>query len=210
MGFSIFPKEDKFYKLMDAMSAEVLESALAFHAFVQSKDAATMQAQREKVQAIRLRSKATSASIAEELCRSFITPFDREDIQDISGLLYKIPKIIEKITERITMHGMSLEGGDFLHQAELILKEAEATKILMTALISGKGSKVVLDNVNLLKDLEHKGDSIRNELIVALFKSDRDVKEIILRRDIYDMLEKVVDRFRDIASVALQIILKHS
>lgn len=210
MGFSFFPKEDKFYKLMETMSSEVYESAVAFKIFVESKDASETEAAIAKVQEIRARSKETSSKIAEELCRSFITPFDREDIQDIAGLFYKIPKIIEKTTDRITMHGMSVEGGDFLHQADLILKEAEATKLLLSALISGKGSKVVLENVNLLKDLEHKGDKIRNKLIVELFKSDRDIKEIILRRDIYDMLEKVVDRFRDIASVALQIILKHS
>ena len=210
MAFSFFPKEDKFYKLMETMASEVYESAAAFKTFVESKNPAEMEKAKAKILEIRARSKATSAKIAEELCRSFITPFDREDIQDISNLFYKIPKIIEKIAERITMHGMSLDGGDFTHQADLILKEAEATKILLDALISGKGSKIVLDNVNLLKDLEHKGDRIRNELIVALFKSDRDIKEIILRRDIYDMLEKVVDRFRDIAGVALQIILKHS
>lgn len=210
MAFSFFPKEDKFYKLMEMMSAEVYESAAAFKEFVESKNPAEMDKAKAKILDIRARSKATSAKIAEELCRSFITPFDREDIQDISNLFYKIPKIIEKIAERINMHGMSLDGGDFSHQADLILKEAEATKILLNALISGKGSKIVLDNVNLLKELEHKGDRIRNELIVALFKSDRDIKEIILRRDIYDMLEKVVDRFRDIAGVALQIILKHS
>lgn len=210
MGFSFFPKEDKFYKLMEAMSSEVYESSVSFKAFVDSKSEAEMQAAMVRVQAIRTQSKQTSSKIAEELCRSFITPFDREDIQDISNLFYKIPKIIDKATERITMHGMSVQGGDFSHQADLILQEAEATKVLLSALISGKGSSAVLEKVNLLKDLEHKGDRIRNELIVALFKSDRDIKEIILRRDIYDMLEKVVDRFRDIAGVALQIILKHS
>lgn len=210
MGFSIFPREDKFYKLLEKMSLEVLESAHSFKGYTTTKNETERQKIYENIHALRLQSRETSSNVAEELCRCFVTPFDREDIQDFSNLLYKIPKVIEKVTERITMHGMSMEDGDFSHQADLIVKEAEVTKILVQALISGKGSNAVLDYVNTLKDLEHQGDKIRNELIVALFKSDRDIKDIILRRDIYDMLEKVVDRFRDIAGVALQIVLKHS
>lgn len=210
MGFSFFPKEDKFYKLMEALSSEVYNSTICFKEFIESKNPSDMQTAVAKIQTIRSQSKVTSSKITEELCRSFITPFDREDIQDITNILYKIPKIIEKVSERITMHGMGVEGGDFSYQAELIVQEATAMRTLLNALIAGKGSKDVLESVDLLKDLEQKGDKVRNELIVALFKSDRDIREIILRRDIYDMLEKVVDRFRDVASVALQIVLKHS
>lgn len=210
MGFSFFPKEDKFFNLLGKLSSDVHQSAVFFKEFIDSKSPSDMQAALAKVQTVRSQSKLTSSQISEELCRSFITPFDREDIQDIANILYKIPKIIEKVTERITMHEMSISGGDFSYQAELILQESTAMTSLLGALMSGKGSKAVLENVDLLKDLEQKGDKVRNELIVSLFKSDLDIKEIILRRDIYDMLEKVVDRFRDVASVALQIVLKHS
>ncbi|HEY0901827.1 MAG TPA: hypothetical protein VGD95_06860, partial [Micavibrio sp.] len=61
-----------------------------------------------------------------------------------------------------------------------------------------------------LQELENKGDAILSELLVELFKGDNDARDLILRKDIYDMLEKVVDRYRDAASVALQIVLKHS
>lgn len=210
MGFSFFPKEDKFFNLLGKLSTDVNQSAIFFKEFIDSKTPSEMQTALAKVQTVRSQSKLTSSQISEELCRSFITPFDREDIQEISNILYKIPKIIEKVTERITMHEMSIAGGDFSYQAELILQEATAMTTLLNALMTKKSSQAVLESVDLLKDLEQKGDKVRNELIVALFKSNLDIKEIILRRDIYDMLEKVVDRFRDVATVALQIVLKHS
>lgn len=210
MGFSFFPKDDKFYQLMEAMAAEACEATSGFSALIADTAGTEREKHMERLYAVRNQSKKTSAKLTEELCKSFITPFDREDIQDIANLLYKVPKIIEKAGDRIVMHGMSTAGGDFQHQADLINQEAEATKALIKALTSSKNLDKVVENVTLLKELEHKGDRIRNELIVALFKSDRDIKDILLRRDIYDMLEKVVDRFRDIASVALQIVLKHS
>ncbi len=209
MGFSFFPKEDKFFQLLEAMSEEAYQATAGFREFIDHAPAERPKGI-EKIHAMRAQSKVTSSKLTEELCRSFITPFDREDIQDIANILYKVPKIIEKAADRITMHGMSTEGGDFRHQADLILREAEATRVLLNALLSKKDLKTVTEKVKLLKELEHQGDKLRNELIVGLFKSDRDIRDILLRRDIYDMLEKVVDRFRDLAGVALQIVLKNS
>ncbi len=162
------------------------------------------------IDAERAAAKALAAETTMELCRSFITPFDREDIQDLSDLLYKIPKIIEKVKERIVMHGISSSEGDFIRQVDLIVEEASVMDAVVTALISGKGSAGVIRNVERLRNLEQKGDTVRNELMVELFKSDRDIRDVLLRRDIYDMLEKIVDRFRDAAGVVLQIVLKHS
>jgi uncharacterized protein Yka (UPF0111/DUF47 family) len=48
----------------------------------------------------------------------------------------------------------------------------------------------------------------RADLLAALYASERDIRDLLIRRDIYDMLERVVDRFRDVSSVALQIVLK--
>lgn len=208
--FSLFPKDDKFYSLLEQLSGEVYDSAVCFKDFISSRNPATSLSAASRIQDARSRSKATSSKITEELCRSFITPFDREDIQDMSNLLYKIPKIIEKASDRIMMHGMDVSGGDFDRQIDLILQEAEILKKMLNALVTKQGDAQLVTFANQLKELELKGDTVRNELIVALFKSDRDVREIILRRDIYDMLEKVVDRFRDVASVVLQIVLKHS
>ena len=68
----------------------------------------------------------------------------------------------------------------------------------------------ILQKVNVLHDLENKGDAALGELLSALFKNYTEARDLILRKDIYDMQEKVIDRYRDAAAVALQIVLKHS
>jgi uncharacterized protein Yka (UPF0111/DUF47 family) len=162
------------------------------------------------ITASRTRAKLRAQKITEALCRSFITPFDREDIQDFSEIMYKIPKIIEKVRERVILHDISCGEGDFSRQVDLILLEAGVTRDMVQALVKNHGAKEVTDRVNMLRDLEQQGDSMRNELMAELFRSQRDVRDLLLRRDIYDMLEKVVDRFRDAAGVVLQIVLKYS
>lgn len=207
---SIFPKEEKFYKLLEQHSSHAAACAKQLKIFIDATDDETRAKAAAAIDAERAAAKALAAETTIELCRSFITPFDREDIQDLSDLLYKIPKIIEKVKERIVLHGISSSEGDFTRQVDLIVEEAAVMDAVVTALISGKGSAGVIRNVERLRNLEQKGDVVRNELMVELFKSDRDIRDVLLRRDIYDMLEKIVDRFRDAAGVILQIVLKHS
>ncbi len=207
---SIFPSEHKFYGFLEQQAAHALACAQLLKEFMDSPDQAGREKAGAAINAQRTEAKVLAGEITSELCRSFITPFDREDIQDFADIMYKIPKIIEKIKDRVMMHDISTKDGDFGRQVELILLEAVATEELVQALISGKGSNRVTEQIAKLRDLEQQGDTIRNELLVSLFKSDSDIRDLILRRDIYDMLEKVVDRFRDAAGVALQIVLKHS
>jgi uncharacterized protein Yka (UPF0111/DUF47 family) len=204
---SLFPREEKFYRFLEQEAEHALVCARQLKIFIENPDDPAACGEIDKVRAA---AKALAAEVTAELCRSFITPFDREDIQDFSDSIYKVPKIIHKVKERIVMHGISSREGDFIRQAELIMQEATVTQKLVAALITGKGSKGVTEGVDQLRELEQKGDHVRTELMMALFKSDRDIREILLRRDIYDMLEDVVDRFRDAAGVALQIVLKHS
>lgn len=204
---NLFPRNDEFYRFMERQAEHALICAQQLKIFVESSD---KQQSSVEIDKIRAAGKALVSDVTFELCRSFVTPFDREDIQDFSELMYKIPKTIQHVKERVLMHEISDPECSFTQQVDLIVQEATEMQKLVKALTGGKGSKGVIKGINHLRELEQKGDHIRNELIVALFKSDRDIRDILLRRDIHDMLEAVVDRFRDAAGVALQIVLKHS
>ena len=70
--------------------------------------------------------------------------------------------------------------------------------------------KTIVGKVAQLHTLEANGDEVLGQLLSDLFKNHQDARDLILRKDIYDMLEKVLDRYRDAAEIALQIVLKHS
>lgn len=208
--FSIFPRDDRFYILLERLTAEVVTSSQNLKTLITSPSEVERQIAAETVVASKGNAKAVSRDITRELCNCFVTPFDREDIQSITEHLYKIPKINEKICERLRIHHLSGVQDDFAPQAIVIAEEAEVLRALVQDLI-GKGNKKYLaDKVDQLHALEQKGDVARAGLLEALYVSDRDVRDLLIRRDIYDMMEKVVDRFRDVSSIALQIVLKHS
>jgi len=206
----LLPKADNFCALLGQLSTEARNTALHLQTFVESQSAADREQAAAAISASKNTAKKITTEITRELCRTFITPFDREDIQDLASDLYKIPKTIEKIKDRLSMHDIASQGGDFSRQVALIVQEAEAMEDMIRELTTGKNNTKVVARANILQELEHKGDAILGELLVSLFRDTTSPRELILRKDIYDMLEKVIDRYRDASDVALQIVLKHS
>jgi len=205
----LLPQEDKFFVLIRAMSEKAEQGAILLRDFA----ASTNEGDRARVSRAIMDNKAASKELSQqmtkELAISFITPFDREDIQDLATNLYKIPKIIDKIRERLELHGMKNDDG-YNSQLRLIVQEATEMQDVVEALTRKGATKIIVDKVALMHDLEGKGDDLLGQLQASLFRSDVDARELILRKDIYEMLEKVMDRYRDAAATALQIVLKHS
>lgn len=206
---SLLPKKDPFSGLLAQLSSEAHRCAGDLKIFVESSDPSAIAAAGAGISACKARAKTLAMEVTQELCRSFITPYDREDIQDFAAALYKIPKLIEKIKDRMELHQLSRDG-DLLAQIDLILQEAEAMDLMVHALINKRDARQIQDKVELLHALEQKGDAILSDRLGQLFRGNHDARELILRKDTYDMLEKVIDRYRDAAAVAFQIVLKHS
>lgn len=202
------PREDVFFELLRDMAGHAYDSGHYLKTFIDSTDDIEMDKAHAALEDCRAKAKATSVEITNRLYQTFITPLDREDIEDLASALYKIPKKIEKVHARISQHHM--RHSDFTKQANLIVKEAEAMKALVEELTSKRGRGQVMKQVAVLRDLEHEGDRILSELMGKLFAEENDIKSLILHKDLYDVLEKVIDYYRDVASIAVQIVLKHN
>ena len=207
---NLLPREDKFYVLMRALSDQAHTATLLLKDFMDARDDATRAQAGQKIAASKAEAKRLIEKITREVSLSFITPFDREDIQEFSLHLYKIPKTIDKIRERLELHDIKSDAAEFARQVDLIVQEAAAMQDIVEALTKKGSEKAIVAQVNVLHDLETRGDDILGELLKKLFADTKDARELILLKDIYDMLEKVLDRYRDASAVALQIVLKHS
>ena len=205
----LLPSEGKFYRYLEQLSAEAHTSATHLKTFVESKDPRARTEAGRAISDCRAQAKKLSAEVTKELCLTFITPFDREDIQQFSHYLYKITKSIEKVRQFIELHDLHAID-DLPRQIDLIIQEAEAMDSMVQALIKGGKPEQIVEKAALLDALENKGDAVLSELLVTLMRDTKDVRLMILRKDIYDLLERAIDGYRDAAGIALQIALKHS
>jgi uncharacterized protein Yka (UPF0111/DUF47 family) len=160
--------------------------------------------------ASRREEKRITQQLTEELSKTFITPLEREDIQALASALYKIPKTVEKIGERILICPGDLEGRSFRKQVELLDQAAEAVVAMVKHLRKGTDIRTAREMNARLQVIEGEADTLELELLRDLFQGDYETKHIIFLRDLYDLLEKVIDRCRDAGNIILQIVLKYA
>ena len=205
----LLPREDKFNRYLEQLCAEAHTAATHLKTFIESKDeAATAEAGRA-ISNCRAQAKSISAEVTKQLCLSFITPFDREDIQLFANTFYRITKTIEKVREHMEIYKVAAFDG-LEHQVELIIQEADGMDNIVHALIKGGSPTQIIEKAALLDALEVRGDQLLSQLLVTLVDGTEKARDLIVKKDIYDLMERVIDGYRDAAAVALQISLKHS
>jgi uncharacterized protein len=203
----LFGKGDKFNELLAAAAQEAHESVKLVIQLMQSpRDTKKF----DDLVLARRKEKKISEQISEELVQTFVTGLEREDIEDLARGLYKIPKSAEKLAERFMMAGKHVEGIDFSKQAEMMEKATDAVHQMIKQLDALDD----LENIKSLNDklqyVEGEADKVMNDLLRELYNGKHDALRAIVLRDIYELMEKVVDRCRDVGNVMMHIVLKNS
>ena len=206
----IFGHDTKFYDLLEA-SAQQADSSV--HHLVdllgRLQDNESPQ-DLAKFAESRREDKRITQELTEQLSKTFITPLEREDIQELAAALYKIPKTVEKIGERILISPQDLHGWSFRKQVELLDQAAEAVLAMVKQLRKGMNITTAREMNDKLQTIEGEADDLELELLRDLYQGDYSPKHIIFLRDLYELLEKVIDRCRDAGNVVLQVVLKNT
>ena len=196
-----------FYNLLEQSAAAAHESAKALHGLVTQADHTPVMAE---FAAARAREKALAAQISEELVNTFVTALDREDIEALNSALYKIPKTVEKFAERYEIVAQRLAGVDFAQRA-MVLERSSAVVVEMIGELR-RGLRI--DPVKKLQDrlqtLESEGDRMLLAPYRTLYVEGNDAMRAMLAKDLFELLEKAIDKCRDVGNIVYSIVLKNS
>lgn len=200
-------KEDKFFDLLEASAEEARTS-------VQALVRLTKDLERpigvDEFSYPRRKDKQITTEISNAVYTTFVTALEREDIEELSNSLYKIPKTVEKFAERILAAPDKVRGTDFRTQVDLLEKATDIVLGLVKSLRSGMNLERVKELNDKLQFLENEGDKHMITLYKELFAGNREPLQVILLKDLYELLEKVIDRCRDAGNVIAHIALKNS
>lgn len=204
---TIFGKGDKFYGLLESSANAARRSASALTEFLAG--GAGSGASLDEFRLARQREKKVAAEISEALVNTFVTALEREDIEALSGALYKIPKVIEKFAERYSLIGDRLGDVDFVSRARMLEKACEVLEQMVGQLRSMKLEPMKELN-DQLQALENEADRLILELFRDMYRNEADPVRFLLRKDLFEILEKAIDRCRDAGNVVYAIVLKNS
>src|SRR6184192_2528738 len=206
----IFGRDQKFYDLLEASAQQADASVHHLIGLLEKlEQKASPQSLEEFVQS-RRKDKQITQELTEQLCKTFITPLEREDIQALAAALYKIPKTVEKIGERILIFPADLHGRSFKKHLDLLDQAAETVLAMVKELRKGTDIARAREMNARLQTIEGDADKLELELLHDLYHGDHSPKHIIFLRDLYELLEKVIDRCRDAGNIILQVVLKYA
>ena len=202
--------DEKFFDLLEASAEQADSSVHHLVALLEKLERHESPESLEEFVHSRRRDKEITQELTEQLCKTFITPLEREDIQALAAALYKIPKTVEKIGERVVIFPAELHGLSFKKHLELLDQAAETVLAMVKELRKGTDVATAREKNARLQTIEGDADKLELELLRDLFHGDYDTKQIIFLRDLYELLEKVIDRCRDAGNIILQVVLKYS
>ena len=203
----IFGKGDRFYGLLEGAAQEADESVRLVIQFLNSPRSA---ASLDDLVLTRRKEKRISEQIQEELVKTFVTGLDREDIESLSLALYKIPKTVEKFAERLVLAEPHLDGVDFAGQAVLMEKATDVVLTMVKQLRDMQHLEKIKEMNDKLHFIEGEADKLMLDLIKDLYSGKHEPLKVIIILDLYETLEKIIDRCRDAGNVIFQIVLKYS
>ena len=148
-------------------------------------------------------------SVFEELNKTFITPFDREDISRIASKTDDIIDYIEGISGRIVNFKIKSSPPYMLEIAKEVQSSTKEINLMITRLNKVKADKSIIDHCRRINEIEHRADEIYRKAVGELFETT-DIISIIKMKDIYEALEEASDRCLDVADSIEDIVLKYT
>ncbi|HVW19665.1 MAG TPA: DUF47 domain-containing protein [Opitutaceae bacterium] len=202
-------RDDKFFELLEAASQEARSSVELLGRYLRAVAEGQSLQLDEFVQA-RRKEKRLRHQMTEALGRTFVTPLDREDIESLSFALYRIPKQIEKLVERLSIFPGRPPVAALERQADLLRQAADAVVVMVGQLRHGAAMERIAEANDKLQFAEGEADKVMLALLQDLYRRAADAKELVLVQDLHEMIEQAVDRCRNAGNVVVQIALKNS
>jgi predicted phosphate transport protein (TIGR00153 family) len=208
MLFNFFPKDVNFFDLFEKQSLHIVQGAETLKAAV-SKGVIDPVALARIVELEGEADKAAHAVIC-EINKSFITPFDREDIHALTKALDDIIDMMNTISNRLMVYKITDVKPNLVEFAVVIEAAAKAIDSAVKGLRDMKNYQVVMAACIEISRLENISDSMRDTALAGLFENEKDAIVIIKWKELYEDAETVLDICADAAHVVESIMLKQA
>lgn len=208
MRFSLLPREEKFFDLFDDFAGIMTRAAQKFFDMVQQFDRL-----RERGEDLRNEEHAADLvveRIIQALDRTFITPFDREDIHSLATLLDDVLDNMEETTNRLEAFRIERPTEPAVAMARIVVECCTHLEATLRLLRNIKKVEEIQSHLREIGRLENEADKIYRDTDSALFANPPDVLELIKWRELYSWMEETVDACKDVAMTISEIVIKGS
>jgi predicted phosphate transport protein (TIGR00153 family) len=206
MAFSLLPREDEYFVLLSLMTEKIQDGSNALVEMLQDKRE-NFETHTKRIKDIEHECDSLSHKITIKLNKSFITPFDREDIFTLSVALDDVMDYIDAGARAIMMYDIQEINDHAKHLAKVIQSLSIEVNAAVSMLKKPDGMN---QNIVEIHRLENEADDVYFRAIGELFHNQIDPITLIKWKELYEILENATDRCESVANIVESIILKHN
>jgi predicted phosphate transport protein (TIGR00153 family) len=209
--FKIFlPKDRVFYSLFETVADTVHKMGITLQEMVYEADEDKRAGKLAQIENMEHKNDDLTHTICTELGRNFITPIDREDIHQLATALDDIADYIYASAKKINFYKINPNDTGIHKLTELILQGSIEIKKATHGLRDMKNLREMTEAIVRINSIENQADDVFDMSIEMLFNNENDFKEVIKKREIYQVLEIATDKCEDAANVIESIIIKYA
>jgi uncharacterized protein len=206
MGFSLLPREDEYFELFSQITGRIQDATNLLVRMV-TEDDADFIAYAKQIKDVEHSCDEITHKVTTKLNKSFITPFDREDIYTLAVALDDVCDYIDAAARAIRMYDIK-QFNEYVRQlARLLNTQAAAMNSAVALLKNPAGMNAQIVEIHRL---ENEADEAYSRAIGDLFKNTKDPIEVIKLKELLEILENATDKGEQVANIMESVLLKHS
>lgn len=206
MAFSLLPREDQYFTLFSDMAGKIQEASGALVDMFAGDHSRYFEASK-RIKDIEHECDELTHTVTTRLNKSFITPFDREDIYTLAVALDDVCDYVDAAARATVMYDVREVNGHIRELARII---HELSKEITSAVDLLKDAKGMSRHLLEIQRLENDADEVYFKAIGDLFKDAIDPVSVIKFKELYEILENATDRCESVANIIESIVLKHN
>ena len=206
--FPFMPREEKFFELFEGSARNMVKAAQKLKELVDTWE--DVGGKLNEINEFEHEGDSILHQIMQQLHRTFVTPFDREDIAQLAHSLDDVTDFIQAAADAMFLYKVDRPGQAAKELSDIIVQAATEVERAMPQLRRRAQLKQVLERCVEINRLENLADEVHRSALGELFANTTDIAEIIKWREIYEQMEGATDRCEDVADVLEGVALKHA
>ena len=202
------PREGNFFELFNAHASYIVDGSRALEKLVE--DLGEAERHRRNVKIIEKSADKLTSDCNDLLHKTFITPLDRDEIQQLMNTLDDIIDTIEDVANTITLYEVEALPPDAIEIARISTRATVLVQQAVGMLSDMKQAKQILQCCKEIDELESEVDRLLRTAISRLFREEDDVKALIKLKSVYELLETITDKCEDAATIIQGIVLENA
>ncbi len=203
------PKDGKFFPLFESTGDVMVDVSKQLHSLISANTVEERQTYFSLIKKLENDADDITATITNELNKTFVTPFDREEIHELTITMDDVIDAIYGVSQKIRLYVPKTHSAQLVELSALMVYTSERVRVAVGLLRDARKNRDTLALAcKEIQDLEHQADELYYQGMMDIFQNETDAIELVKKKEILTDIERAFDKAKEISNVLRAILIK--